>query len=78
MPPRVTLYTRVGCHLCEEARDTVRAICDALGQDWVEIDVDTDPDLKARHGDEVPVAVVDGETVGFWRIDPDRLRAALA
>ena len=78
MPSRVSLYTRVGCHLCAEAREMVSLTCAALGQEWTETDVDTDPALKERYGDQVPVAVVDGETVGFWRIDPERLRAALA
>ena len=77
MPARVTLYTRVGCHLCADARETVRSTCAALGQEWTETDIDLDPTLKDRYGDEVPVATVDGETVGFWRIDPERLRAAL-
>ncbi len=78
MPARVILYTRVGCHLCDEARDVVVRTCAALDQDWTETDVDNDPDLRARFGDEVPVATVDGEVVGFWRIDPERLRDALS
>ncbi|WP_062466909.1 glutaredoxin family protein [Demequina maris] len=78
MPARVMLYTRVGCHLCEDARDVVAATCAALEQDWEEVDIDTDPELRARYGDEIPVATVDGETVGFWHIDPERLRRALA
>lgn len=78
MPARLTLYTRAGCHLCDEARAVVARACAALGQDWTEADVDADPALRARYGDEVPVATVDGEVVGFWRIDPERLREALA
>lgn len=78
MPARVMLYTRAGCHLCGEARDVVSRTCAALGQDWNEVDVDSDSELRSRHGDEVPVATVDGNVVGFWRIDPERLRAALA
>ncbi|MDN4475337.1 glutaredoxin family protein [Demequina sp. SYSU T00192] len=78
MPARVMLYTRVGCHLCEDARDVVAAACAALEQDWEEVDIDADPELRARYGDEIPVATVDGETVGFWRIDPERLRGALS
>lgn len=77
MPSRVSLYTRAGCHLCVEARETVRTVCDALGEEWIETDIDTDPVLRSRYAEEIPVATVDGETVGFWRIDPERLRAAL-
>lgn len=78
MPARVTLYTRVGCHLCDPARDLVRDTCAELGHDWAEVDIDADAALRERYGDEVPVVTVDGETVGFWRIDAARLRAALA
>ena len=77
MPARVMLYTRPGCHLCEDARGVVEATCAALGQDWLEINVDSDAALKERYGDGVPVATVDGEVVGFWHIDPERLRSAL-
>ncbi|WP_062381758.1 glutaredoxin family protein [Demequina pelophila] len=77
MTARVRLYTRSGCHLCEPAREVVASTCAALGQEWAEFDVDADPATKERFTDQVPVATVDGEVVGFWRIDPDRLRAAL-
>lgn len=74
---RVLLYGRTGCHLCEEARAVVVAVTGELGADFEEIDVDADPDLVRRYGDEVPVVCVDGRQIGFWRIDPARLRAAL-
>lgn len=77
MPHRVVLYTRVGCHLCDEARELLQG---ELGDDhsFTEVDVDTDADLRASFGDQVPVVQVDDATVGFWRIDPVRVRAALA
>ncbi|WP_296666198.1 glutaredoxin family protein [Demequina sp.] len=78
MPARVILYSRPGCHLCVDARDVVARTCGALGEEWVEIDIDSDPELRARYGDEIPVATVNGEVVGFWRIDPERLRTALS
>lgn len=78
MATRVTLYTRPGCHLCEPARDIVQEVCAQFGQEWVERDVDSDPALQAKYGEEIPVVTVDGKTVGFWRIDADILRAALS
>ncbi|WP_062518843.1 glutaredoxin family protein [Demequina silvatica] len=78
MPARVILYTREGCHLCIDARRIVREVCEEAGEDWAEVDIDSDPALRARYTDDIPVATVDGQTVGFWRIDPDRLRGALA
>jgi hypothetical protein len=74
---RVTLYSRVGCHLCDDARLVVARVCADLGEDFEEIDVDGDPDLQDRFGDEVPVTFVDGRQHDFWRVDEGRLRAAL-
>jgi glutaredoxin len=76
---RVVLYSRTGCHLCEEARDVVSAICADLGVAWAEIDVDAPehPQLRERFSEEVPVTYVDGRQHDFWRVDPQRLRRAL-
>jgi glutaredoxin len=75
--PRVTLYSRPGCHLCDDARAVVEEVCSELGESYVEISVDDDPDLRRRYGDEVPVTLVDGAQHDFWRVDPARLRTAL-
>jgi glutaredoxin len=76
-PARVTLYSRQGCHLCDDARQVVARVCDDLGESFDEVDVDTDSDLVDRFGDEVPVTFVDGRQHDFWRVDEARLRAAL-
>jgi len=75
---RVTLYGRAGCHLCEDARTVIDRVCRDLGEDYVEIDIDGDDELRARYGDEVPVTLVDGKQHDFWRVDEHRLRMALA
>jgi glutaredoxin len=75
--PRITFYTRTGCHLCDDARVVVERVCADLDEEYVEVDIDTDPDLVARFTDEVPVTFVDGRQHDFWRVDPARLRAAL-
>jgi hypothetical protein len=75
--PRVTLYSRPGCHLCDDARAVVEEVCTELGESYVEISVDDDPALRRRYGDEVPVTLVDGAQHDFWRVDPGRLRTAL-
>ncbi len=76
--PRVTVYTRAGCGLCEKAEAEVARICADVGAGWTTVDVDTDPELRAEYGDRVPVIEVDGREHGFWRVEEDRLRAALA
>ena len=74
---RVTLYSKPGCHLCDDARGVVQRVCEELGVGWHEIDITTDPDLNARYWEQIPVTLVDGRQHDFWRVDPRRLRAAL-
>ena len=77
---RVTLYTRPGCHLCDDARAVVERVCAELGESFTEVDISAGPDadrLTAAYGEEIPVTFVDGRQHDFWRVDPDRLRRAL-
>lgn len=74
---RVTLYTRPGCHLCDEARTVIEAVCADLGETYQEISIDGEPDLQRRYRDEIPVTLVDGRQHDFWRVSAVRLRAAL-
>jgi glutaredoxin len=82
VPARVRLLTRDGCHLCDEARTVVAQVCATLGESYEEVDLDTasadDPELRRRYTDEVPVTFVDGVQHAYWRVDPARLRTALA
>lgn len=75
---RVVIFSRAGCHLCDEAREVVSAVCDAAGESWREVDVDADPALVERYGEYVPVVEVDGVQQGFWRVDGARLARRLA
>lgn len=75
---RVVLYVRAGCHLCDAARPVVAQAADGAGLAWVERDVDADDDVRARYGELVPAVTVDGVLTDYWRIDPERLRRALA
>jgi glutaredoxin len=76
--PRVTLYGRPGCHLCDDARTVIARVCADLGEEYAEVDIDADPELLHRFGEEIPVTFVDGRQHDFWRVDEQRLRAALA
>ena len=75
--PRVVVLTRSGCHLCDQAVEVVAQVCAELGAEYLTRDIDTDPELRGRYTDEVPVTFVDGAQHDFWRVDPARLRAAL-
>lgn len=56
----------------------VKEICAQMQVTWREVDIDSHEALRDRYGDDVPVVIVDGQVIGFWRIDPARLRSALA
>lgn len=73
----VELLSRAGCHLCDDARRLVRQVAAEAGVPWSETDIDGDPRLRAEYGDLVPVVLVDGKELGYWRIDEAKLRRAL-
>ena len=77
MAARVTLYSRPGCHLCDDARAVIERVCAELGESYEEVDIDADEKLRHRFGEEVPVTFVDGKQHDFWRVDETRLRTAL-
>ena len=68
-PPRrqVTIFTRAGCHLCEEAKETI--LSSGVPVDLKEFDIDLDPSLRARYTNDVPVILVDGIEAFRHRVD---------
>jgi hypothetical protein len=72
------MYSRADCHLCDDAREVVAAVCAEAGEAWQELDVDADPALVEKYGEYVPVVEVDGVQQGFWRVDAARLARRLA
>ena len=74
---RVTLYTRTGCHLCEEAGRVLRAEQEAAGFALELVDIDRDPELARRYGVRVPVVALDGEELFEYEVPLDLLRARL-
>ena len=71
------LYTRPGCHLCDAARAVVEKVTAELGERYAERDITLDARDLSAYVDSIPVVVVDGVQVDFWRVSEDRLRAAL-
>lgn len=74
---RVTLYTRVGCHLCDVAKEVLDAVREELPFDLDVTDIDTDPALIALYTTEVPVVLVGGRKAFKYRVDPGALRDKL-
>lgn len=75
---RITLLGRPGCHLCDDARVTIRKVADELGVAWEERDITQSADDLRDYWEMIPVTLVDGVQHDFWRVSEDRLRAALS
>jgi hypothetical protein len=71
------LYSRPGCHLCEELLAELNAVPAAAGYPIDRRDVDSDPAMRARYGHKVPVLLFDGELVCHGRLDREELLKAL-
>lgn len=75
--PRVTLISKPGCHLCDDARAIIARVTEELGEQFDELNMLDDPELMEKYAEEIPVTLVDGRQHDFWRVNEDRLRAAL-
>ncbi len=66
----ITLYTRPGCHLCDEARDAIVALRSTMPPfELREVNIEHDDDLLTRYLERIPVVAVDGETVSELEFD---------
>jgi len=77
MPMELTLYTRAGCHLCEEMKSALTPMLREFSLALREVDVDTDPALTARFGEEVPVLCLGERKIAKYRLDLKQTRRAL-
>jgi glutaredoxin len=76
----VTLYGRPECHLCDEAREGIRALAAELGDglELRELDIEADEALLRDYLERIPVIEVDGEVVSELALDLEALRGAVA
>lgn len=75
--PRVTLYGRPGCHLCDAAEATLRKLAPTLRFSLMTVDIEEDAALLQRYMLEIPVVAIDGREIAFAPIDPRQLESAL-
>ncbi|HVI10847.1 MAG TPA: glutaredoxin family protein [Candidatus Binatia bacterium] len=68
-PPKVVMYSRKGCHLCEVVKESLEKLSRRGGFTWHEVDVDADNDLRRQFNDEVPVVFIDGRKAFKYRMD---------
>jgi hypothetical protein len=74
----VTLYTRPGCHLCDEAREGIITLRgEAPPFQLREVNIDDDDELHARYLERIPVVEVGGEIVSELHLDRNRVLASL-
>jgi glutaredoxin len=76
-PRDATLYTRPGCHLCEEAKRQIAPLLAEFGARLTEINIDEDPDLRARYDYDVPVIFLGTRKAAKHRVDLDQFRRQL-
>ena len=74
---RLTIYSRPGCHLCDEMKDVVRRVSAVVPVALEEVDISGDAELERLYGTEIPVLMAQGKKVAKYRIREDELRRML-
>jgi hypothetical protein len=75
----ITLYSRPGCHLCDEMKIVVQRVARSASEPvTIEVlDISTDAALEARYGLEIPVLLIDGRKAAKYRVTEEELRRIL-
>jgi glutaredoxin len=76
-PLDVTIYSRPGCHLCEEAKAHMDPLLKEFGARLTEINIDADPELRARYDYDVPVIFLGARKAAKHRVDLAQFRRQL-
>ena len=76
--PKVTLYTRAGCCLCEEAKRVLESARRRVRFELEEVDIDSDADLRRIYNEEVPVIAINGAKAFKHRVTEPELLKKLA
>jgi len=74
----LTLYSRPGCHLCDEMKTVINRVGQSTPLYLEEIDISSSADLEERYGLEIPVLFVAGKKAAKYRIGEEELRRVLA
>jgi glutaredoxin len=76
-PIRVEIYSRVGCHLCDEAKAVVNGVRSRYAIELSVIDIDRDSALVAAYGERIPVVLINGTEAFQYTVDPNELERKL-
>ena len=74
---RLTLYSRPGCHLCDEMKAIVSRVAEAFPLTLDTIDISDNPQLEAAYGLEIPVRLIEGRKAAKYRVTEEALRRLL-
>ncbi len=74
----LTLYSRPGCHLCDDMRAVIARVACTIPVTLQEVDISTDAELEARYGPEIPVLLVDGMKAAKYRVTEQQLTRILS
>lgn len=73
----VTLYSKPGCHLCDDARDSLLRVQKQRPFDLEDVNIEDDPALLAEYGEQIPVVLLNGNFLFEYAVDEPRLRQLL-
>ncbi len=73
----VTLYTRPGCHLCEDAKAAMQPLLNEFDCTLREVNIDETDELRLRYGQDIPVIFIGAHKTGKHRVDPKQFRRQL-
>jgi len=76
-PRQVTLYTRPGCHLCDEAKSAIAPLLQEFSAELREVNIDANPVLKERYGWDIPVFFIGQRKAAKHRVDLEQFRRQL-
>jgi glutaredoxin len=74
----LTLYSRPGCHLCDDMKAVIARVACTIPVTLQEVDISTDAALEARYGTEIPVLLVDGMMAAKYRVTELQLTRILS
>lgn len=81
-PVVITLLSKPGCHLCDDARAAIERVRSSklhsgIDTAFDELDILQDEELARLHAEEIPVVLIDGRRHAIWRVDEGRLAASI-
>jgi len=76
---KITLIGKPGCHLCDDALETMKEIVSQthIDVEWEVLSILEDDELKSRYSEEIPVIRINDQVHDIFRVDPERFRKAL-